>query len=121
MQGLTDHEKELAAANGGQTASLITQLHGLIRLLQTHPDLPLSAFGDTGVRFYVKSAAEVDAVAAELLVAAAWNRDRTHYSAIYPFGTNVSYGAVYITAEHMEAHGAHMAAFRPAQVKAVAA
>ena len=113
MNGLTPHERDLAHGNGGLTASLIQQLTGAIRLLQSKPELPLDRFGSVHIRHFAASVREVDAIAGALCVEARWNEDRSHYTAEYPFGPNVSYGAVYITPASKEAYRAHMAAFKP--------
>lgn len=115
MDGKTEHEKELAQANDGQTAALITQLNHLINFLQTRPQLPVDAFGSTDVRHFARSEAEVDAIAADLHVTAAWNREHTQYTAAYPFGGNVAYEVVFITPAHREAYKAHMAGFPQAR------
>ena len=113
MIGLTDRELGLAAASDGMTVSLITQLYGLIHLLESRPQLPVQPFGCTNVQVDAESVAEVDAVAADLGVTAEWNTDRTHYSAVYKVGREVSYRAVFIKSAHMAAYREHMAAFQP--------
>jgi hypothetical protein len=113
MEGKTPPEAVLAAGNGGLTASYIQQLASAIRLLQSRPGLPLDAFGSVHIRHFAASAAEVDAIAAALVIEAGWNADRSHYTAEYRFGQNVSYGVVYIVPAHQEAYRAHMATFKP--------
>ena len=117
MNGLTPRERDLADGNGGLTASLIQQLTSAIRLLSSKPELPLDRFGSVHIRHFAASAREVDAIAAALCVTAGWNYDRSHYTAEYPFGPNVSYSAVYITPASREAYKAHMATIKPASAE----
>ena len=113
MNGLTPHETDLAHGNDGLTASFIQQLTSAIRLLRSKPELPLDRFGNVHIRYFAASVREVDAIAAALCIPAGWNHDNSHYTAEYPFGPNVSYGAVYIVPAHQEAYKAHMASFKP--------
>ena len=92
-----------------RTASLIAQLHGLIALLKSKPGLPLGRFTHADVRYIAGSAAEVDEAARILGVTAAWNEERTQYSAEYATGPNVSYEAHWTTPEHMASYNEHMA------------
>lgn len=115
MQGMTPLEKDLAAANGGQTAALIQQLHGLIRLLQTHPELPLSPYASSTVQVTAADCDEVDRAAAALGVKADWNDDRTCYSTGWNAGPNVAYRVVWHVPGYITAFSAHLTAFHPAR------
>jgi len=90
-------------------AGLRVQLAGLIALLESAPDLPLGQFSHADVRYIAGSAAEVDEVAQILGTAAAWNENRTQYSAELVIGPNVSYEAHWSTPEHMASYTEHMA------------
>lgn len=107
MQGMTDHEKELAAG-GGLHASLVQQLTAAARMLGSKPELPLDKHGHATISYFAESPREVDAIAAALCLTAAWNDEHSHYGASYSFGPNVAYQVTYILPAVKKVHAAHM-------------
>ena len=93
MIGLTEHEKDLAA-DGGDLASVLTQLNQAQAFLASHMP-PVSKHYPVIIGRCCDSPAEVDAIAAQLGIKAEWISPR-HYWVEKRFGTAVCYRAAYI-------------------------
>jgi hypothetical protein len=91
---MTDHEKALAA-DGGELASVITQLAEAQAFLAERMP-PVTLHYPTTIGRSCASVAEVDEIAALIGATARWIDGEPQYTVERSFGTNVTYRATYI-------------------------
>jgi hypothetical protein len=105
MQGLTEHEKALAA-DGGMHARLAQGLRDAARYIETHPDLPVPFTVD--VHYCIPAATDKDGEDEAYRIAAMLGvevtGDESSSEAHREFGPAVKYRAVYVTRDAMAAH-----------------
>ena len=106
MDGMTPHEKTIAA-DGGMHARLAQGLRDAARYIETHPDLPVPFTVD--IHYCIRAATDKDGEDEAYRIAAmlgtkVTGEDDYSSEAQRDFGPAVKYRAVYVTRDAMAAH-----------------
>ena len=118
MQGMTEHETDLAGTDGGLHARLAQSLREAAHYIETHPDLPIPL--DVRIHYCIPASTDKTGVDELHRIAAMLGTQVTGGEigeTVLGFGP-VRYSATYISQDHMAAYKAHMAPYYAGQVAA---